>query len=78
MEKDTIERVKEKINEDRPLSLGHESASLNLSYGPVNQIVTDVLEMWRVSARKVPRLLSATKKELPGMCDFKNVMYVTS
>ena len=51
MEKDTIERVKEKINEDRRLSLQHESTSLNLAYRTVNQIVTDVLEMWRVSVR---------------------------
>ena len=65
MEKDTIERVKEKINEDRRLSLRHESAFLNLSYGTVNRIVTDVLDMWRVSAREVPRLLSEKRKSSP-------------
>ena len=51
MEKDTIERVKEKMNKDRRLSLRNESVSLNLSNGTVNQFVTDVLEMWRVCAR---------------------------
>ena len=51
MEKDTIERVKEKINVDRRLSLRYESSSFSLSYGTTNCLVTDVLEMWRVSAR---------------------------
>ena len=51
MKKDTIEQVQEKINEDRRLSLRHQSVSLNLSYGTVKRIVTDVLEMWRDSAR---------------------------
>ena len=45
-------------------SLRHVSASLNLSCGSVIRIVTDVLDMQRVSARLVPRLLSGTEKEL--------------
>ena len=50
MEKDTIKRVRKKIHEDWRLSLRHESASLNLFYGSVIRTVTNVLEMWRVSA----------------------------
>ena len=63
MEQDTIEQVKEKINGDRRSSFRHVSASLNLSYGTVNRIVTDVLKMRRVSARWDPHLLSVTEKE---------------
>ena len=35
-----------------------------VSCGSVIRIVTDVLDMQRVSARLVPRLLSGTEKEL--------------
>ena len=59
----TVERVRAKMDEDRRVSLRHVSASLNLSYGTVNRIVTDVLVMRRMSARWVPRLISASEKE---------------
>jgi transposase-like protein len=53
-DKETVESVRAKINEDRRISLRQISNSLNLSYGTVQKIVTEELEMCRSSARWVP------------------------
>lgn len=58
-----IERVKEVIMSDRRLTVREISSDTGLSFGTVQTILTMDLNMRRVSAKFVPRLLSSDQKE---------------
>jgi len=57
-----IAKVVELLENDRRLTLRKLSASLNISFEHTQHIVTEILQMRRVSARWVPRNL--TKEQM--------------
>lgn len=57
-----IDAIGNLIEGNRHITLWEIVAKLNISYGNVHRIVTDDLKMRKVSARWVPRLLSADHK----------------
>lgn len=63
-DEDTVGSVKAKLDENPRVSLREVSDSLNLSYGTVNRVVTDKLQMRRINARWVTRMLTTDQKEL--------------
>ena len=56
---DIISRVNDIVNEDRRVSISEICDRTHLGYGTVQRILTDDLGMHRVSARWIPRMLSA-------------------
>jgi len=59
-----ITKVRESIPADRRQTIHDVCEILGLSYGTVQRILADNLNMWRISARSVPRLLSDDQKAL--------------
>lgn len=58
-----VELVKCVLNEDRRLTLHDICVKTDMSYGTVRRIIKEELQMRRVSARWVPRLLSDDDKQ---------------
>ena len=58
-----VERVREMIQSNRQLTLRKISEDLNIFYGSVQNILTTDLNMRRVSAKFVPRVLTAEQKQ---------------
>ena len=61
---ENIAKVREAILADRRQTIHDVCEIAGLSYGTVQRILADNLNMWRVSARFVPRLLSDDQKAL--------------
>jgi len=62
---ENVERVREMIRSNRRLTVREISEDLNISYGSVQNILTTDLNMRRVSAKFVPRVLTAEQKQQP-------------
>jgi len=60
---ENIERVSEMIQSNRQLTIREISEDLNISYGSVQNILTTDLNMKRVSAKFVPRVLTVEQKQ---------------
>jgi len=60
---ENIERVSEMIRSNRRLTIRETSEDLNISYGSIQNILTTDLNMRRVSAKFVPRVLTVEKKQ---------------
>ena len=58
-----VERVSGMIRSNRQLTIREISEDLNISYGSVQNILTTDLNMWRVSAKFVPRVLMVEQKQ---------------
>ena len=61
--KENVERVSEMIRSNRRLTIREISEDLNVSYISVQNILTTDLNMRRVSAKFVPRVLTVEQKE---------------
>ena len=57
-----VSRVRDKLDQDRRITLTQLSEDLSISYGSVHNIVKKKLEMSRVCARWLPRLLKDHEK----------------
>ena len=60
---ENVERVSEMIRSNRWLAIREISDDLNVSYGPVQNILTTDLNMRRVNAKFVPRVLTVEQKQ---------------
>lgn len=60
---ENIEKVKEMVLENRRVTVREIAEDINISVGSAHTIIHDVLDMRRVSARLVPRLLNFYQKE---------------
>ena len=60
---ENVERIKEIIRSNRRLSIREISEDLNISYGSVQNILSTDLNMRRVSAKFVPRVLTVEQKQ---------------
>ena len=60
---ENVERVSEMIRSNRRLTIREISEDLNISYGSVQNILTTDLNMRRVSAKFVPRVLTIEQKQ---------------
>jgi len=58
-----VERVSEMIRSNRRLTVREISEDLNISYDSVQNILTTDLNMRRVSAKFVPRVLAVKQKQ---------------
>jgi histone-lysine N-methyltransferase SETMAR len=69
---ENVAAVRAKIRENRRLTIREIAKDIQISFGSVQSILTDDLGMRRVSAKFVPRLLSADQKEtrVSAACDF--------
>lgn len=59
----TVLSVQKALDDDRRLTLREIAEAFNISYGSAHTIVGSILEMTRVSARWVPKLLTDSQKE---------------
>ena len=59
-----MDQVREKVLEDRRLTVQEIVAEVEISTGSVHSILTEDLNLWRVSAKFVPMLLMEQQKEL--------------
>ena len=62
--KEVIDQVREKVLEDRRLTVQEIVAEVGISTGSVHSILNEDLNLRRVSAKFVPKLLREQKKEL--------------
>jgi [histone H3]-lysine36 N-dimethyltransferase SETMAR len=60
---ENVQKVSKLIRSNRRLTIRELTEELNISYGSVQSILTDNLQMRRVSAKFVPRLLTGEQKE---------------
>lgn len=60
---ENVQKVAKMVRSNRRLTIRELTEELNISYGSVQSILTDDLQMRRVSAKFVPRLLTAEQKE---------------
>jgi len=60
---ENLKRVSEMIRSNRRLTIREISEDLNISYGSVQNILTTDLNMRRVSAKFVPRVLRVEQKQ---------------
>jgi histone-lysine N-methyltransferase SETMAR len=60
---ENISRVKETTRSNRRLTIREKADDLNISFGSDQHILTNVLNMNRVSAKFVPRILTPEQKE---------------
>jgi len=65
---ENVERVSEMIQSNRRLTIREISEDLNISYGSIQNILTTDLNMTGVSAKFVPRVLTANKSN--SVCQF--------
>ena len=63
--KENVERVSEMIRSNRRLTIREISEDLKISFGSIHKIITTDLNMRRVSAKFVPRVLTVEKKQQP-------------
>ena len=61
---EVIDQVREKVLEDRRLTVQEIVAEMGISTGSVHSILTEDLNLRRVSAKLVPKLLTEQQKEL--------------
>ena len=61
---ENVERVSEMIRSNRRLTTGEISEDLNIFYGSVQNILTTDLNMRRVSAKFVPRVLTVQQRSV--------------
>ncbi|XP_078671015.1 histone-lysine N-methyltransferase SETMAR-like [Branchiostoma floridae x Branchiostoma belcheri] len=59
---DQVEAIHRMVVKDRRVTVRHVAKSLGISFGSVHRVLTDNLGMSKVSARWVPRTLSALQK----------------
>ena len=59
-----MDQVHKKVLEDRRLTVQEIVAEVGISTGSVHSILTEDLNLWRVSAKFVPKLLMEQQKEL--------------
>ena len=60
---ENVDRVREVIHSDRRQTIADVCDIVGLSYGSVQRILSDVLNMRRIAAKFVPKLLSDEQKE---------------
>jgi len=60
---ENVERVSGMIRSNRRLTIREISEDLNISYGSVQNILTTDLNMRRVSAKFIPRVLTVERKQ---------------
>ena len=61
---EAMDQVREKVLEDRRLTVREIAAEMRISTGSVHSILTEDLNLRRVSAKFVPKLLTEQQKEL--------------
>ena len=61
---EVIDQVREKVLEDRRLTVQEIVAEVGINTGPVHSILTEDLNLRRVTAKFVPKLLTKQQKEL--------------
>ena len=61
---EAMDQVREKVLEDRRLTVREIAAEMGISTGSVHSILTEDLNLRRVSAKFVPKLLTEQQKEL--------------
>src|SRR5699024_10712782 len=61
---ENIEKVRQKINEDRRQTIDQISAETGISWSSCQRILNEDLHMRRVSAKFVPRLLTQEQKTI--------------
>jgi histone-lysine N-methyltransferase SETMAR len=61
---DNINRVKDILEQDRRVSVADISETLNISYGSVRHILVEDLQLSKLCARWIPRLLTPLQKEV--------------
>ena len=61
---ENVQKVAKLVRSDRRMTVRELTEELNISYGSVPSILTDNLQMRRVSANFVPRLLTDEQKEI--------------
>ncbi|KAL4126147.1 hypothetical protein QTP88_010376 [Uroleucon formosanum] len=71
---DVVEKIEEKVRNDRRLTFRELANEAGISIGSCHEILTENLQMKRVAAKFVPRLLTLEQKEnrLTICQDFKN------
>ena len=62
--KDVVDQVREKVLEDRRLTVQEIVAKVGISTGSFHSILTEDLDLRRVSAKFVPKLLTEQQKKL--------------
>ena len=60
---ETVARVREIIRADRPLTIREVAEEVRITFGTCQKILTEDLRMRRVTAKFVPRLLTAEQKD---------------
>ena len=61
---ENVDRVHDMVMADRRLTIRKIAQDVGVSYGTVQSILVDVLDMRKLSARWVPRILTADHKRL--------------
>ncbi len=57
-----VEAVHRMVMNDRRVTIQHLANTFGISFGPVQRILSDVLQMSKLAARWVPRMLSPDQK----------------
>lgn len=60
---ENVEKIRQIVHDDRRITIRHIADIVNMSFGEVQMIVTSILNMRRIAAKFVPRLLSHEQKE---------------
>ena len=61
---EVMDQVREKVLEDRRITIQEIAVEVGISTGSVHTILHEDLNLWRVSAKFVPKLLTEQQKEL--------------